>query len=105
MKVLNSGSKLLFAVILATAVFGCSKVSTPSAYVPTAADATATATLADLQAGRTLFINNCGRCHTLPIPDDYSASQWKSILPGMTSRTSLTTAEVTQLTKYVTRGN
>ena len=105
MKVLKSGSKLLFAILLATALGGCSKVSTPSVYVPTAADVTATATLADLQAGRILFINNCARCHALPIPDDHSVSQWKSILPGMTSRCSLTTAQVTQLTKYVTRGN
>ncbi|MCK9411818.1 MAG: hypothetical protein M0Q53_05925 [Prolixibacteraceae bacterium] len=30
---------------------------------PTTTDVSPSATLADLQAGRTLFINNCGRCH------------------------------------------
>ncbi len=106
MKVLKSGSQLLFALLLATAISGCSKVSTPgsNAYVPTAADATATATLADLQSGRTLFINNCDRCHNLPVPENYTPAQWRTILPNMTNRAGLSASEITLLTKYVTRG-
>jgi mono/diheme cytochrome c family protein len=84
----------------------CSKNnSTGNLYTPTSADATATATLAELQQGRTLYINNCGSCHGLYSPDDYSVSNWKTILPAMTPRTSLNASQVTLVTKYVTRGN
>ena len=61
-----SGRLLLtaLAVALLTVIFvGCSKTlntSSDSLYVPTAADATANTTLTDLEAGRNIYINNCG---------------------------------------------
>lgn len=86
----------LFAVLL----IGCSKtlnVSADSLYVPTATDATASATLADLQAGRNIYINNCGRCHTLyPI-----ANVPSSVIPTMASRAGLSASETSQVTKYI----
>jgi mono/diheme cytochrome c family protein len=95
----------LFALVMASAALaGCSKTSTSNVYVPTSADTTATASLAELQQGRQLYIDNCAQCHSLYNPDAYTAAQWKSILPGMASRTSLTTAQVDLVTKYVTRG-
>jgi hypothetical protein len=86
---------------------GCSKTLTTnqdSLYVPTAADATPTASLTDLQAGRTLFINSCGRCHSLYSPDSFSATSWKSIVPGMASRAGLSATQASEVSKYVTRG-
>jgi mono/diheme cytochrome c family protein len=62
------------------------------------------ATLSDLQQGRTLYISHCGQCHDLYLPENFSASQWRSILPNMAPRTSLTSAEVQLVTKYVTKG-
>ena len=97
---------LLFAFI-AFLFTGCSKSltnNTDALYVPTTSDVTATATLADLQAGRTVFINNCGRCHNLYNPDSYSAANWKTIVPSMASRAGLSATETAQVTKYVTRG-
>ncbi len=94
-------------VLLVAMFFGCSKnltTNTDSLYIPTATDVTPTATLADLQAGRSVYINNCGRCHNLYSPDSYSASSWKTIVPGMASRAGLSAIETTQVTKYVTRG-
>jgi mono/diheme cytochrome c family protein len=67
-------------------------------------DATATATLEELQQGRTLYINNCGSCHGLYSPDDYSATRWKSIIPTMSPNTGMNASQVTLVTKYVTRG-
>jgi mono/diheme cytochrome c family protein len=97
----------MLLAIIAILFTGCSKSLTTNAdslYVPTAADATPTATLADLQAGRTLFANNCGRCHSLYSPDSFSAASWKSIVPGMASRAGLSSAQASQVIKYVTRG-
>ena len=97
-----------FKVALVTMLFaGCSKniaTSTDTLYTPTVADVTSTATLADLQAGRSVYINSCGRCHGLYSPDSYSASSWKTIVPGMASKAGLSATETTQVTKYVTRG-
>ena len=97
---------VLFAAL--TVLFAaCSKnltTNTDSLYTPAAADVTASATLADLQAGRDLFINNCGKCHNLYNPDNFSATNWKSIVPNMASRAGLSTAQASQVTKYVTRG-
>ena len=105
----GSKTRLLISASAVVLISFSSCIKTPSTstdllYVPTAADVTASASLSDLQNGRTLYIGNCGACHDLVIPETYTASQWRSILPNMTPRTSLTPAEVTLVTKYVTKG-
>ena len=99
----STGFLLFFVLAL---VWSCTKQNdTGYLYVPTEADTTATASLKDLQAGRTLYINNCGSCHYLYSPDDFSSQSWKSIIPTMAPRTSLSSSQVSQLTKYLTRGH
>jgi mono/diheme cytochrome c family protein len=96
----------IFAV-LSVLIISCNKTSSSgsSLYTPTSADVTANATLADLQQGRTLYINNCNACHGLYSPDDYNPAQWKSIISNMGPRTGMSSAEILLVTKYVTRGN
>jgi cytochrome c5 len=89
--------------LLALIFVGCSKNIETSAdllYVPTAADATATATLADLQAGRSIYINSCGKCHNLFTPGTFSTS----VVSNMATRAALTATQTSQVTKYITRG-
>lgn len=81
-----------------------SDTSTANLYVPTSADVTATATLQELQQGRTLYINNCGVCHGLVSPDNNTPTQWKSIISAMAPRTDMNASQVSLVTKYVTRG-
>ena len=98
---------LMAMAILAVLLASCSKnltANTDSMYVPTTTDVTVSASLSDLQAGRSIFINSCGRCHSLYSPDSFSASNWKSIIPGMASRTGLTSVQASQVLKYVTKG-
>jgi mono/diheme cytochrome c family protein len=94
------------AAFILIGTVSCSKNNTggSSLYTPTSADVTATATLTDLQQGRTLYINNCNACHGLYSPDDYNSTQWKSILSNMGPRTSMTSAQILLVSKYVTRG-
>jgi len=75
-----------------------------SLYVPTTSDVTATATLADLQSGHTLYLNRCGSCHNLYSPDSYSSSNWTGILASMAPKAGLTSSEKSLVLKYVTRG-
>ena len=79
-------------------------ITPSSVYVPTAADVTTTATLAQLQQGRTIFVSSCGQCHGLYSPDSYSASSWQSIVPNMAARAGLSAANANLVLKYVTRG-
>jgi len=83
----------------------CKKDNTnDSPYVPSTTDVTVNATLAELQQGRTLFINNCGACHGLYSPDNYTPTNWKSILSTMIPKTNLSQSDAVLVTKYVCRG-
>jgi hypothetical protein len=100
--------KFIIFISILTSVFvlSCSKIGSNngSLYIPTSSDVTANATLSELQQGRQLYINNCGSCHGLSSPDDFSANSWKSIMSSMAPKTSLSPSEVTLVTKYVSRG-
>ena len=98
---------MLSIAVLMVSLVSCSKNLTTNAdslYVPTASDVTSSATLPDLQAGRSVFINSCGRCHNLYSPDNFSSASWKAIVPNMASRAGLSSTETALVTKYVTRG-
>jgi mono/diheme cytochrome c family protein len=92
------------AFLLFLSGFSKSNKSGSSLYTPTSSDVTSTASLSDLQTGRTLYINNCNACHGLYSPDDYTPSQWKSILSNMGPRTSMSSTDISLVTKYVSRG-
>jgi hypothetical protein len=102
--------KMLFGFLVIAIVLvisnGCAKDNTnyDFLYTPTAIDTTANASLAQLQQGRKLFINNCGNCHSVPSPDSYTVVNWKSILSNMVPKTSLSKADAALVSKYVTRG-
>jgi hypothetical protein len=98
--------KVCFALFTATLLLmACTKSpGTKDLYIPTTADATSKATLTELQQGRVLYVNHCGECHNLYSPDNFSSSQWPSILNSMAPRTSLTASQLDLVKKYVTRG-
>ncbi|HKK42693.1 MAG TPA: cytochrome c [Bacteroidales bacterium] len=86
---------------------GCTKSSsdTSGLYIPTSSDTTANATLQELEQGRTLYIDNCGACHSLFSPDAYTPTQWRSVMNNMAPKTTMSASEISLVTKYVTRGN
>jgi hypothetical protein len=101
--------RLRFIGLIIVGIMGfssCQKsaVDSGSPYVPSAADVTPTATLDQLTRGRSIYMNNCGRCHSLYSPDAFVASAWQSIVPNMASRAGLSATEQTLVLKYVTRG-
>lgn len=102
--------KIYFAGFISLVFFlligGCTKnnTDTSSLYLPTSSDVTLSTTLSELQQGRDLYINNCGRCHGLYSPDNYTPAQWKNILNSMVPKTGMGTAEILLVTKYVSRG-
>lgn len=95
---------IFFAILSLT--WSCTKNlgGSSSLYTPSTANVTATATLVELQQGRTLYMNNCNSCHSLYSPDSYSPSQWKSIMGSMAPRTGMSASEILLVTKYVCMG-
>ena len=95
----------LLLILSGLFLYSCQKDNVSiDAYVPTAADATANASLEQLQHGRKLFINNCGACHGLPSPDDYTPTDWSSILGIMSRRAGLSESDASLVYKYLSRG-
>lgn len=96
----------IFLIFLMGLLVSCKKNDTSggSLYVPSASDVTANATLEELTQGRALYISNCGTCHRLYSPDDYSATGWKSIMNSMSSKTSMNSSQILLVTKYVCKG-
>jgi mono/diheme cytochrome c family protein len=97
-------NKLFTLALILVLSWSCTKIPQASLYTPVSSDATANATLEQLQQGRDLYINNCGSCHNLYSPDDFSVNSWKSIMPRMASKTNMNTSQVSLVSKYVTRG-
>ena len=98
---------ILIAFPLIYIISGCSKVDTTGAssfYVPTSADTTANATLRNLKNGRILYINDCGVCHNLYPPENFTVAKWKSILPRMAQNANLSASDLDLITKYVCKG-
>jgi len=88
-------------------IISCSKtdvISNSDLYIPSSSDVTATATLDELTQGRQLYIDNCNSCHQLYNPDNFDASEWRTILASMAPRTPMTSSETQLVLKYVTKG-
>ena len=55
----------------------------------------------DMDAGKTIFIVHCGRCHDLPDPFKYTAPRWESILKTMIPRAKLNREEAVHIRAYI----
>jgi len=88
---------LLFAVGLIAA---CGS----ALYVPSASEVTSKANLEELNEGRVLYINKCGGCHTLFVPEKYSAKEWSGWVDKMEVKAKITASEKEKIIKYLTKG-
>jgi cytochrome c1 len=57
--------------------------------------------LGTLQQGRTLFVNRCIECHTLPSLWRYRVEDWPEIVNSMSHRASLKPAERDAILAYI----
>jgi hypothetical protein len=81
-------------------VFGCGT----ALYIPTANQKTSNASFKDLNDGRAAYINKCGGCHTLFVPEKYSAIEWNSWVNKMEAKSKITQLEKERILKYLTKG-
>jgi len=55
----------------------------------------------DLQTGKQIFTNRCGRCHGLPDPVQYTEKRWETIMVLMAPKAKLSKQEQVHVTAWV----
>ena len=88
-------SLLVLALALAA---GCST----ALYMPTSVDADRAGVSSEkLMNGRTLYINKCGSCHNLHLPEQYTQKQWLKVMPELEKKSKITDEETKQITDFL----
>ena len=104
--------KMTLALTLLGAMFALSRCAEKK---PAAASATTAAVMpaneiaavkskytpAQLEQGKTLYDNNCGKCHEFHEPRENTVHQWDKILPEMCGKAKLTAADAAVLRAWV----
>jgi cytochrome c5 len=93
---------LLLSECKSTKSASTSKAATAEPYTPTEAIANAHGSkIADLNAGRAVFIAHCDKCHKLPVADKHDAAGWQVTLSRMAPKAKLTSLESDQILRYL----
>jgi len=54
-----------------------------------------------LVSGFFIYKNNCGQCHNLHLPKEFSEQQWNNILPEMVLKAHLDSSQTDLVKKYL----
>jgi len=96
---MNSKIKYLiyFAVIIA-GITSCHE----ALYFPTPGDSMITGISTDtLVLGRNLFVNNCGSCHSLFLPEKLTAAEWTKVITEMQKKAKCSNQETALILNYL----
>lgn len=92
----------LVGVVVALVACATQQVPMPT---PRQADAAAQrwpgTTANDLADGRTLYVERCAGCHSLPLPNAYHANAWPKVIDEMADRAHLSKDERTRVLHYL----
>lgn len=92
--------KISAILFLCALVYSCSS----ALYEPELKDVKDEALLAELKEGRKAYVEKCGSCHNLYLPEKFSKSKWETELDEMQKRANLSNKEKASILKYVTFG-
>lgn len=91
------------------AVFGVVSACSPKVIQPEAPKVEDTPVVievpltAELAEGKTLFVNNCAKCHDLYNAKDFNAEQWKPIMLSMQIKAKISDEEREKIYAYLTK--
>ncbi len=88
-------------MLMAGFVFACST----ALYLPKESTRISKEDLREMQKGRVAYINKCGSCHSLFLPEKYTPGQWKAQVERMATKAHLTSLEEEEILKYVTKND
>ncbi len=89
-------TKIMALAVVGIMLYACSPKTAPA---PTEAKKELSPALAE---GRTLYENNCAKCHKLYNTSDYTAEQWSPILERMKKKAKIDDATTAKIYAYVT---
>ncbi len=55
----------------------------------------------DLNEGKIIFTNRCGKCHDLPLPEQFTEKRWEGILSYMIPRARLNDEQGIHVTAFL----
>ncbi|MEK7719394.1 MAG: hypothetical protein AAB347_07270 [Bacteroidota bacterium] len=88
-------------ILLSGLLMACST----SLYIPKESTLNSKETHSALQKGRAIYINKCGNCHTLYLPEKYSTSEWRFQTAKMAVKAKLTDQEEELILRYLTKND
>ncbi len=101
-------SLLLFIIIILFCFISCQKKAIPviterkeKTWTKTTRDSILATITPDTLEGKSVFIARCARCHDLPLPDQYTASEWEGILSTMMTRARLNNEQKIHIAAYL----
>lgn len=95
--------RLFFSsIVIAGFLVSCTS-QTPKSSTSTTANLPATAE--NLAQGKTIYENNCGKCHALPNPAKYTDEKWVGIMNWMAPKAKLDDNQKALAFAYVTNSN
>jgi predicted small lipoprotein YifL len=92
--------RLLMLFIIVSGLAEC----TSALYFPDQNNVTPGSNLDDLKAGRQLYVNKCGSCHSLFLPEKYSTEQWPALVDKMEIKSNICSEEKSLILNYLTKG-
>jgi cytochrome c5 len=88
------------------AIFGCQSETKPiqADVASTQPDAVLAAATNPKKSGNELWIENCGRCHNIRPPDEFSPQQWDTIVHHMRMRANITGEDARAIAAFLKAG-
>ena len=88
-------------VLLTGFVFACGT----ALYLPKENTGISNGDLNEMLKGRAAYINKCGSCHALILPEKHSTGEWTIWVEKMALKVDLTSQEQEEILKYVTKND
>jgi hypothetical protein len=88
--------KILAVVLLGILIYSCSPKVVP------ATEPKKNELSAALAEGKSLYENNCAKCHDLYKPKDFNTEQWKPILLSMQKKAEISDEQRDKIYNYLT---
>ncbi|MCD0471708.1 cytochrome c [Flavobacterium sp. JAS] len=94
---------ILAAVVLFVVSCGTKKSAPATPATPAVTEAVKTTELTpELAASKSLYENNCAKCHKLFDPKKFSQEDWKPILVKMQKKAKLDDTQMASISNYIT---
>jgi mono/diheme cytochrome c family protein len=102
----NEMKKIIILSVFSFLIIACQKNSLPTisrrtSEPPPPAPLARKDLKVDLEKGKTVFTNRCGRCHGLHDPKEFTAEKWDVILQRMVPRARLNPEDAADVEAYI----